>query len=372
MPLSPHARAMTRYRLPLELELHVLELALPPLRMTAVKGRVQFCLAVSLVHRSFTAWAQQHLREQFVYTYQHRHGQLRRLEKRRRDAEAAHDWKPKYVLLDLQWLDYALGLVDCRFCGMAFDYDELVTSDDERADERPRYNTNLADWTGDGLVRFNASFLSWLQGIPQLGLRLPHTMLDFDDIPGVELLELATDSCIEPWVDPVACPLGPGGTLILRYFNIDTWIPPNHAVRSLVLHSCDYLSSHDDDFSQALPNLVDFVSHLSVPSFSTATLSTLPSTLCRAFFISEEKFELQGSDGTPGPTFSKPANLELCSLVQLRPPSRSLPPSEIAGLETLCAPFVAAFVKEGADFRYKLSSRSAEEELADVMGMLAL
>lgn len=276
---------------------------------------------------------------------------------------------------------------------MAFDYDELVTSDDERADERPRYNTNLADWTGDGLVRFNASFLSWLQGIPQLGLRLPHTMLDFDDIPGpfrahmvtgprqaddhfyrtgVELLELATDSCIEPWVDPVACPLGPGGTLILRYFNIDTWIPPNHAVRSLVLHSCDYLSSHDDDFSQALPNLVDFVSHLSVPSFSTATLSTLPSTLCRAFFISEEKFELQGSDGTPGPTFSKPANLELCSLVQLRPPSRSLPPSEIAGLETLCAPFVAAFVKEGADFRYKLSSRSAEEELADVMGMLGL
>ena len=44
-----------RYRLPLELELMILQLAAPPLAFDRLHDRVDFFINVSLVHRSFTA-----------------------------------------------------------------------------------------------------------------------------------------------------------------------------------------------------------------------------------------------------------------------------------------------------------------------------
>ena len=71
-----------RYRLPLELELTILELAAPPLAIDSLHDRVAFFITVSLVHRSFTAWAQDRLRDQFLYTYRPRNGEYARLERR--------------------------------------------------------------------------------------------------------------------------------------------------------------------------------------------------------------------------------------------------------------------------------------------------
>lgn len=71
-----------RYRLPLELELTVLELAAPPLAIDSLRDRVRFFINVSLVHRSLTAWAQDRLRDQFLYTYRRRPDEHARLKMR--------------------------------------------------------------------------------------------------------------------------------------------------------------------------------------------------------------------------------------------------------------------------------------------------
>jgi hypothetical protein len=61
-----------RYRLPLELGLTILQLAAPPLVIDSSRDRVDFFIKTSLVHRSFTAWAQERLHDQFLYTYRPR------------------------------------------------------------------------------------------------------------------------------------------------------------------------------------------------------------------------------------------------------------------------------------------------------------
>ena len=76
-------RAYTmRYRLPLELELTILELAAPPLVKPRLVDRVDFFINTSLVHRSLTAWAQNRLQDQFLYTYRPREDEYARLERR--------------------------------------------------------------------------------------------------------------------------------------------------------------------------------------------------------------------------------------------------------------------------------------------------
>lgn len=70
------------YRLPLELELTILELAAPPLAIDSLHDRVDFFIKISLVHRSLTAWAQGRLHDQFLYTYQPRPYEHERLKKR--------------------------------------------------------------------------------------------------------------------------------------------------------------------------------------------------------------------------------------------------------------------------------------------------
>lgn len=163
-----------------------------------------------------------------------------------------------------------------------------------------------------------------------------------------------------------------GGKIVLSNYTVNRWFPPCHTLRTLVLASSECILDNLGDFARAVPNLHDFVSHLSMPNFSSDVLKYLPADLRRAFFISYDDFDLEDDNKMRHLTFRKPAKLELCSLVKLRSPSRSLPASEMANFETLCAPLVAAFTEEGAEFRYKLSSRPAEEELADVMGALGL
>jgi hypothetical protein len=65
-----------------ELELTIIELAAPPLAINRLHDRVAFFIKISLMHRSLTAWAQERLRDQFLYTYHTRPDEHERLEKR--------------------------------------------------------------------------------------------------------------------------------------------------------------------------------------------------------------------------------------------------------------------------------------------------
>ena len=74
------------YRLPLELELIILQLAAPPLVKPRLAERVDFFIKISLVHRSFTAWAQDRLHDQFLYTYRPRKDEYARLKRHLAEA----------------------------------------------------------------------------------------------------------------------------------------------------------------------------------------------------------------------------------------------------------------------------------------------
>ena len=89
-----------RYRLPLELELTILELAAPPLAIDSLHDRVAFFINISLVHRSLTAWAQERLRDQFLYTYHRRSDEHERL-KARFAAGFGRDRLVRRLYLDL-------------------------------------------------------------------------------------------------------------------------------------------------------------------------------------------------------------------------------------------------------------------------------
>ena len=92
-----------RYRLPLELELAILESAAPPLAFDHLHDRVEFFINVSLVHRSLTAWAQERLRDQFLYTYKPRPDEHDRL-KMRFEAGFGRDRLLRRLYLDLSRL----------------------------------------------------------------------------------------------------------------------------------------------------------------------------------------------------------------------------------------------------------------------------
>lgn len=87
-------------RLPLELELYILELATPPLAIDSLHERVDYFINVSLVHRSLTAWAQEHLHDQFSYTYRRRSDEHERF-KTRFEAGFGRDRPLRRLYLDL-------------------------------------------------------------------------------------------------------------------------------------------------------------------------------------------------------------------------------------------------------------------------------
>ena len=89
-----------RCKLPLELELTILELAAPPLAIDRLHDRVDFFTKISLVHRSLTAWARDRLHDQFLYTYQPRPDEHERL-KRQLEAGFGRDRPLRRLYLDL-------------------------------------------------------------------------------------------------------------------------------------------------------------------------------------------------------------------------------------------------------------------------------
>ena len=94
---------MMRYRLPLELELTILELATPSRAIDSLHDRVNFFIRISLVHRSLTAWAQERPHDQFLYTYRSQADEHERL-KARFEAGFSRDRSLRRLYLDFSHL----------------------------------------------------------------------------------------------------------------------------------------------------------------------------------------------------------------------------------------------------------------------------
>uniref|UniRef100_A0A0K3CU05 BY PROTMAP: gi/342319008/gb/EGU10960.1/ Proteophosphoglycan 5 [Rhodotorula glutinis ATCC 204091] n=3 Tax=Rhodotorula toruloides TaxID=5286 RepID=A0A0K3CU05_RHOTO len=91
--------------LPLELQLRILELAMPPLIRRNLEERVRFCKAFSLVHRDWTETAQRELHEHLTVTY-HKPAVLDMAARDRIAAAKQGGWPLKRVDI---WLSKSIG-----------------------------------------------------------------------------------------------------------------------------------------------------------------------------------------------------------------------------------------------------------------------
>ena len=83
----------------------ILDLAAPPLAYASLHERVAFFINVSLVHRSLTAWAQERLHDQFLYTYRPRDNGFAPL-KTRLEAGLGRERPLRRLYLDLTGLTW--------------------------------------------------------------------------------------------------------------------------------------------------------------------------------------------------------------------------------------------------------------------------
>ena len=191
-----------RYRLPLELELTIVEHAAPPLAIDRLHDRVDFFIKTSLVHRSLTAWAQDRLRDQLLYTYRPRPDEHERL-KRRVEAGAFSRERPlRRLYLDLSNLptdirertasgtDSVSAFIDGRLYGtlsqasVPSDLEQVGTTVQGEACEPVAHFVQPQDeplYAGRwGLC---AMLTTFCQALDTLWLKLPHIRLDIADLP---------------------------------------------------------------------------------------------------------------------------------------------------------------------------------------------
>lgn len=194
----PEARAKMRYRLPLELELCILELAAPPLDIDSLPRRVDFFIKISLAHRSLTAWAQDRLRDQFLYTYRPRKDEHERL-KKRLEAGFGRERPLRRLYLDLTRLPDAAHVrtlldttsdvaVDRRVLGASLPLTALsspiqngATAHKAALDEVAHFVLIENAAPGDGYWELCAMITDYSQALDRL--RPPLMMLDLKDLP---------------------------------------------------------------------------------------------------------------------------------------------------------------------------------------------
>lgn len=145
------------YRLLLELELMILDLAAPPLAIDSLHDRVDYFIKISLVHRSLTAWAQDRLRDQFLYTYRPRPDEYERL-KLRFEAGFGRD-RPLHRL----YLDFT-RLPECVHGRTLPGHDSLLAPTEaraygsvapvSRASSPERYGSNAPEQACEAVVHY--------------------------------------------------------------------------------------------------------------------------------------------------------------------------------------------------------------------------
>ena len=185
-----------RCSVPLELELTILEFAAPPLAIDRLHDRVAFFIKISLVHRSITAWAQDRLRDQFLYTYYRRLDEYERL-KARFDAGFGRNRSVRRLYLDLTRLPREgrerTRSIFTAVGGWAY---RLISSvgrrsvpaeADMRAQEQARQEVAnfvpYGDDPNDGYWELCGLITAFSQTLDTLWLKAPLTDLDITDLP---------------------------------------------------------------------------------------------------------------------------------------------------------------------------------------------
>ncbi|KWU45239.1 hypothetical protein RHOSPDRAFT_33184 [Rhodotorula sp. JG-1b] len=193
---------------PLELEVTFLELAAPPLAFDRLHDHVEFFIYVALVHRSLTPWAQERLHDQFLYTYQARPNEHKRL-KTRLEAGFGRDRPLRRLFLNLTYLpadiherielgtDSVSATIDGRVYGAATltsgpdDTGEGSTSVQEPACDAVAHFTQDEDsptvhdhWTP------GATITARCQSLDTLWLMPPALKLDIPELPPLRVLHI--------------------------------------------------------------------------------------------------------------------------------------------------------------------------------------
>jgi hypothetical protein len=200
------ASCKMRYRLPLELELVILELAAPPLAIDSLHDRVDFFIKISLVYRSFTAWAQDKLHDQFLYTYQPRPDEHARLKTRFEAGFAGRDRPVRRLYLDLSRLpDDVHGRIEPGTDSVSVTEEWRVSGPISLA-EGPggpeQAGTSAQEQACEAVAHFVLEHIfdtghrelctmitDYSQALDTLWLRLPYEDLDIKNLPRVSLIE---------------------------------------------------------------------------------------------------------------------------------------------------------------------------------------
>ncbi|GAA5982785.1 hypothetical protein JCM10908_006788 [Rhodotorula pacifica] len=298
---------MTAFRLPLELELHILKLATPPLAMDSLADRVKFLIKVSLVHRSFTAWAQDKLAEQFVYTYTQHKDVRERLEQRLRGVACHGKRSINRLYLDLtRWPkgdDVAGQTWPLQLLGR--DFGGTLTT---------LWVKPSAVWTG------------FVRTFPRLkSLTVDDTMCQgLYASPCYEMNDCRDDEA--KYLTHLA----------LRNVDLEIALRGMHAVTSLVMENATYCAlSAAPSFSE-MPSLRTLVASPVMsdawPPLRWTILASLPSTIQSVHFVYERVLTPADFFGSYSPL---PANLEDLRFVYAgpAPPTEAL--AKLAGLELL-------------------------------------
>ena len=189
------------YRLPLELELAILELAAPPLAIDHLPDRVDFFIKISLVHRSLTAWAQVKLRDQLLYTYRSRRDEHKRLQTRF-EAGFGRDRPIRRLFLNLTYLpadiheriELGTGSVSATIDGRVYGAATLTSGPDDTGEG----STSVQEPAFDAVAHFTqdedystvhdhwtlgATITARCQSLDTLWLMPPALKLDISELP---------------------------------------------------------------------------------------------------------------------------------------------------------------------------------------------
>jgi hypothetical protein len=199
-----------RCSVPLELELTILELAAPPLAFDRLHDRVNFFINASLVHRSLTAWAQERLHDQFLYTYRSQPDEHERLKARLEAGFAGRDRSLRRLYLDLSDLpsdidrrekpgaDSVSTEVNGRVCmpvssiGGPGEPERTGARTQEQACEAVAHFIHPMMDPYGGHWELCAMITTYAQALDTLWLKLPLVRLEIADLPR----ESATGLCL--------------------------------------------------------------------------------------------------------------------------------------------------------------------------------
>ncbi|POY75013.1 hypothetical protein BMF94_1989 [Rhodotorula taiwanensis] len=226
---------MPAFRLPFELELHILELATPPRVSKSVHRRVYGLRQIALVHRSFTKWAHVKLHEQFLFTFRGRAGEQERLQERL----TAGFGSPSLRMLSRLYLDTRAWCEDAKWKLDRFD-DPYNSSSESQSHARP--TEHAADQDDDALSGPWSPYdvlRPWLPAVKSVWLFTPYSLEAAGPFPlctGTEYLEIDEHA----WGDehwPDLCLAAPANltSLVLRSVDLQDSVPSLPNLRTLVL-----------------------------------------------------------------------------------------------------------------------------------------